>query len=151
MFGRLARRLFFMAMLIAMFFGLFVGPKPSLIAADNGIGPVVSQLRAVADNRQAVRQLRLQADRARDAAIDRLQGQQFRQPHQQVQQLVVPTVPYVPAQQLLLIQQPAALISPPVVVQPLQVQAFYQPPALLLAPQQLNGQARLVVPGCSGL
>lgn len=144
MFGSAARRSLFMAGLVfAISFGLFSHPES---ASAQGLG-----LRAFSSNRELIREQRAAAIAAREANVDLIRGQQLNQVHRQVQQLVVPAVPYVPAQQLLLIRQPAALISPPIVVQPLQVQAFYQPPALLLAPQQLNGQARLVVPGCSGL
>jgi len=126
------------ALMVVCCFGLFGPPEAD---AGDRIGPLRALAQGIVDGRQAVQEVRAEADRARDQAIARIgSGPSF-------QRAVV--ADYVRPPALLLVEQPAAIVAPAVTVERLRVsQTLVVPPARLVVPLQ-PVPARLVVPGYS--
>ena len=117
------------ALMVVCCFGLFAPPEAD---AGDRVGPLRALTQGIVDGRQAVQELRAEADRARDQAIARIGSPPTFQR--------VAVVDYV---------RPAAIVAPSVTVERLRVSStLVAPPARLVVPLQ-PGPARLVVPGCS--
>jgi len=126
------------ALMVVCCFGLFAPPEAD---AGDRVGPLRALTQGIVDGRQAVQELRAEADRARDQAIARIGSPPTFQR--------VAVVDYVRPSALLLVEQPAAIVAPSVTVERLRVSStLVAPPARLVVPLQ-PGPARLVVPGCS--